>query len=203
MARNYAHAVGTHSLFLLGSTIVGLLLCCPPAPAHEIHISAHAHGTSIEGEAYSHDKSPVPNAKVTAFDPAGEKIGETTTDEKGEFRLEPRFRCDHRLLLDTGDGHGAECTVPAAQLPASLPPRGEVPEAHSHAEEPDHEHAEPDHDQLEAIRSQIVELHEQLDGYEQKTRLRDVLGGIGYIVGIAGVAFYFLGVRRRHSTSTT
>ena len=36
-------------------------------------------------------------------------------------------------------------------------------------------------------------LREQLDQYEEKTRLHDVIGGLGYIVGLMGIAFYLKG----------
>jgi nickel transport protein len=47
-----------------------------------------------------------------------------------------------------------------------------------------------------AVSRQIRPLREQLEAYESKTRLHDTLGGIGYIVGIAGIAFYFMGRRK-------
>ncbi len=163
-----------------GWSILGLLLAASPAFAHRVHVSAHALGTKIFGEVEFSGDVAVKNAKVIAYGPAGEKIGETTTDEQGKFSLEARFRCDHRLLVDTGDGHGAEYTVVAAQLSTSLPPRSG----------------------LDTILSQIIELQRRLDQYERKIRWRDVLGGIGYIMGVAGIAFYFLGVRRKQSQST-
>ncbi|OHB66655.1 MAG: hypothetical protein A2V70_13385 [Planctomycetes bacterium RBG_13_63_9] len=182
------HPIDKHTLGVPLWIVVGLMLAPTSAVAHDVTVSAHAHGTIIEGEARLHDGTPVRNAKVTAFDPAGEKIGETTTDEQGRFSFKARFRCDHRLLVDAGDGHGAECTVPAGPLGDSLPPRGGAPPA-----------SLSDHTSLEAIEHQLIHLQEELDRFEQQIRLRDVLGGIGYIVGIAGVAFYFLGIRRKES----
>ena len=70
--------------------------------------------------------------------------------------------------------------------------------AHEHA----HQHAtESDHDGEGA--GEIEELHQQLDDIkqhliasDQRVRVRDILGGIGYIVGITGAAYYYLGRRR-------
>ncbi len=150
--------------------VVGLVLGPAPILAHGIDIDARVRGT-IAGEVLYHDGTPVHDATVTASDPAGEEIGRTTTDRQGKFSIEARFRCDHHLLVDTGDGHGAERTIAASQLPPGLPPRGEVPVSPATNDQP----------------------------YGQRPRLRDVLSGIGYIVGVAGIAFYFLGVRRRRS----
>jgi nickel transport protein len=43
----------------------------------------------------------------------------------------------------------------------------------------------------------LAELRKEVARYENKVRLHDVLGGIGCILGFMGLAFYFLGVRRR------
>jgi hypothetical protein len=32
---------------------------------------------------------------------------------------------------------------------------------------------------------------------KSRLRVRDVLGGIGWLVGLAGIAYYYLGVRRK------
>jgi hypothetical protein len=56
---------------------------------------------------------------------------------------------------------------------------------------------------LAGIHTEIDNLRRQLADYEQRIRLRDVLGGLGYLAGIAGVAFYFLGSRRSTKTTTT
>ena len=44
---------------------------------------------------------------------------------------------------------------------------------------------------------QLAGLRADLDRYKNELRLRDVLGGVGYILGIMGIVFYFLGVRRK------
>lgn len=188
MPGKYSHVFGRLGPAVLLCVIVGLTSYPEAASAHEIHVTAHVHDGAIHGEARYPDDTPVGGAKVTAFDPAGEQIGRTTTDEQGEFSLEAKFRCDHRLLVDTGDGHGAEYTVRATLLPANLPPRGDAPASGL----PVGESAS-----LQAVVHELVHLGERLDRYERKVWLRDVLGGIGYILGIGGVAFFFLGARRQ------
>ncbi len=64
---------------------------------------------------------PAIKIQVTALDPEGHELGRATTDQAGKFRWRRAARCDYRLVAQTGDGHGAEYTVPAAELPAALP----------------------------------------------------------------------------------
>ncbi len=55
----------------------------------------------------------------------------------------------------------------------------------------------------EAVAKEIRPLREQLDQVESKIRLHDIVGGIGYIVGISGVAFYFLAMRKTERNRTS
>lgn len=48
-----------------------------------------------------------------------------------------------------------------------------------------------------AVAQKLRPLQREIAELRDEVRLHDILGGIGYIVGIAGIAFYFLGVRRR------
>ena len=45
---------------------------------------------------------------------------------------------------------------------------------------------------------QVAAMRLQLHEFEHRRRLQDVIGALGYIFGLAGVAFYVLG--RRKST---
>ena len=182
----------------VGMPLLFWACCISTAAAHGIHLSAHAHGDSIHGSAHFNDDTPVRGAKVLALDSTGEKIAETETDQQGEFTVKAKYRCDHRLLLDTGDGHGAEYLVTAAQLSPDLPAREGVAVTTSAAplSSATHQHTHAAGGDLEALHDEVRQLREQLTQYERRVRLRDVLGGIGYIVGIFGVAYYVLARKR-------
>lgn len=191
--------------------------------AHKLHVYAEVEGTTIRGMAYFHGGTPAQEAKVEALGPDGRKLGETTTDAKGDFTLEAKHRCDVRLVVNAGGGHGGEFTVGADELPKSLPayggqgppkekipspeetPAAETKPAAGPASAPaETAPAAADEARLqkliaEAVGDQVRPLERKLAEYQQKTRLSDVLGGIGYILGITGVLFYFLGARRKKS----
>jgi nickel transport protein len=175
------------------------------ALAHSMEVFATVEGKTIQGKASFHDGTPARNADVKAFDAAGEEIGRTKTDDQGKFSLPARFHCDYRLLVDTGDGHGAEYTILAKTLPDDLPPHGpattSADSTHTHAEsELDHSH---DLALLKEIHADVDALQDQLDQYEHRIRFRDILGGIGFIVGLAGAAYgyYYRGLLRNKMQS--
>jgi nickel transport protein len=187
------------------------------ASAHKLNVFAYVEGQTIRGEAYYRGRTPARDAKVVALDPAGKKLSETRTDEQGNFSVRVRYRCDHRLTIDAGEGHTGEYTLSASELPASLPPWEQpaagaqplpataggqtpapaaAPSAASADSEPSPA-AVSREDEVRALRIQIVQLREELAAYRQEAQFRDIVGAAGYILGLGGVAFYFLGVRKK------
>ncbi len=207
---------------LLLAVLVGAWSAAP-AFAHKMVVFATGAGEAIEGEAYFHGGEPARDVKVTLLGPNDRVLGETTTDEEGRFRLAIRFRCDYRVIADAGAGHGAEYSVPADELSADLPPLdgSEAPPAKRPdgateppraAEQPDvapSENAAPGavddaasrRAEIEGLARQVTALRSDLRRYQNELRFRDVLGGLGYILGVMGTAFYFLGVRRKERQS--
>ncbi len=190
-----------------------------PAEAHKLVVFAVVEDGTIRGEVYFRDGTPARSAAVTVAGPDDGPLGETTTDEQGKFTFPARFRCDHKLIADAGEGHRGEFTVAADELPEGLPSYrssearsgrlpGEGPPAASGGDAPEatlppDRQSVPGPDgenlkaEIEALGRQVAALRRDLDRYRSELRLQDVLGGVGYILGIMGLAFYFLGVRRK------
>lgn len=192
--------------------LLAMLAMPRPALAHKLNVFAHVEGTAIRGNAYFRGGTPAQKVQVTALDGAGHELGRATTDSEGNFTLDARTRCDHRLIVDTGDGHGGEYTVRAAELPASLPP-GEPQSAAAQGSSPPGERkpvvpqdpagtslAPSLVAEIQALSRQVVELREQLAQYDAQVRFRDLLGGLGYILGLTGAAFFVLGAKRNRNS---
>jgi len=143
--------------------------------AHKINIFAWAEGKTITGSVYFSGGAKAKSVKVKILAPDGRLLGEATTDADGAFTFEAAARCDHKLVAETPDGHRAQYTLSADELAA------------------DESAAAPS----AAVIRQVALLRQELHRREHTCRLRDVLGGIGYIFGVAGVAFYFLGRRKK------
>jgi nickel transport protein len=182
----------------------GVALCAGTAHAHKLKIFAMGDGKTISGYAYFPGGGRAEGLTVTALAPDGSTAGQAVTNSEGEFTIPVEARSDYKLVGQTDDGHRAEFVVEAAELSEDLPEggarRAEQPKAT--APEPATPTAGTDEVRRlveQAVGEQVRPLREQLESYEEKIRFRDVVGGIGYIIGLAGVAFYFLGVRRRTS----
>jgi hypothetical protein len=190
-----------------------------PALAHKLNVFATVQGNVVEGEVYYQDGTPARSVAVTVLDPDGEALGKTSTDQEGKFTFEPRFRCDHKLIADAGLGHQAEYTVEVDELPRDLPARGAgdsvgeadpAPATHSHPQDDQHGHQHSpvnrsDEENLtaeiQALSQQVNALRKDLDKWKSRLWLQDIVGGIGYILGIMGLVSYFLGARRKEKAA--
>lgn len=135
------------------------------AAAHSLNLFVHGSGDgTVKGNAYFTGGDPARNLTVRVEDSKGKPLGETTTDAEGNFsyKADPSFGAI-KFVVTTEDGHRAAASVqfnmPALD-PAAAP---SVPN------------------------SEIAALHEAVQKLENRLWLRDVIGGIGYIFGIAGL----------------
>lgn len=136
------------------------------AAAHSLNLFVHgnADGT-IKGNAYFTGGEPAKNLTVRIEDSKGNALGETTTDAEGNFNYsgDPAVGAI-KFVVTTDDGHRAAASVQFSPQPA--------------------QDSSP---AVAASGDDIAVLHEALQKLERRLWLRDVIGGIGYIFGIAGL----------------
>ena len=190
---------------LAGCAVLVLALAASmPAHAHKLKVFATADGATIEGRVYFVGGAASPGARITVEAPPGTRVATLAADDEGRFRFAAGTRADHVIVADAGDGHSARFTIAAADLPASLPTSAAATAPSADAADP--EVADPGavrgidplappatalRDMVaEAVASQVRPLREQLNAYEDQVRFRDIVGGIGYILGLAGVALW-------------
>lgn len=147
--------------------------------SHGLSIFAAADGARIEGQVRLAGAGPAAQGRVRVLDPDGSRLAELELDAEGRFHYLATAPHEHLLVAETADGHRAEWRVPAEELAAGFGASG--PSAG----------ASPGCADLPAIEQAVARavrpLREQLALERERARLRDVLGGIGYILGLAGL----------------
>lgn len=169
------------------------LMAAWPVQAHRMNLFALAEGPEIRGTLTFSGGGRGAGLPVRIEGPDGGLLAEVRTAGDGTFRFTATRRQDHRLSADSGDGHAAHFLVKAEELPASLPAGQGAPPVPAAEPAP----AAPSSDLEAAIARQIAPLRLQIEAYEQRIRWHDALGGIGYILGLAGITFFFLGRKPR------
>ncbi|NCC29474.1 MAG: hypothetical protein EOM22_15395 [Gammaproteobacteria bacterium] len=191
------------------SALVLLSTLGSPALAHKLQVFAFADGASIGGSAYFAGGGAASGARIEVLDGEGNILAELAPDGEGQFVYTAQAPVDHLIRAITGDGHHAEWRVPAAELAAGFGSEGSIAQD---AERPDRSDVsvivETDASstsappvtilspELEsaierAVARQIRPLREQLVAAEDRIRLQDILGGIGYIMGLTGLALWW------------
>lgn len=169
-----------------------LLLLASPAQAHKLKLFVASEGAQILGDVYFSGGGKAQGVGGEVRGPDGALVGKITTGTDGSFRFTAASRMDHVITVDGGDGHSVTATVAAADLPTSLPAGAAAAVAVASQAPPPAEM-----DAVEAaVARQIRPLRQQLDAYEDKLRLHDILGGIGTIFGVFGVLAW-LSARRK------
>lgn len=192
-------------LIILAGLLMAVAAVAPPALAHKIIVNTFVAGDTIEGEVGFSDGAMATDTPVTVRAPDGRVLGETRTDADGFFSFTPTEAVEHVFRADLGAGHVAEARVPVADLPAVLSGgAAPVAEAEPATTAPVEDTRAPQATLTpamrqaiaEAVRDEVRPLWRELASYKEKNDLQTILGGIGYIVGLFGVAFYLMGRQR-------
>ena len=173
-----------------------------PAHAHKLQVFAFADGARIEGSAYFAGGGKAADSRIRIDDAAGQTLAELTTAADGSFEYLARAPIEHRIIAFSGDGHRATWRIGAAELAGGFPDRGGAAEPSSppsaeRAARPEPQPATQVSDDIlrtaidQAVARQITPLRQELLALRNDLRLQDILGGIGYIFGIAGLAMWW------------
>ncbi|MBK1663087.1 hypothetical protein CKO38_03515 [Rhodospirillum rubrum] len=172
---------------------------------------ASVEGAEIVGSAYFGGGRYPQGVTVRFSAPDGRELGSAVTGADGGFRFLAREGVDHVIVVNSGDGHRAEMTVPARDLPPGLPggarngaPAPAVPVAvaalaaagEGGAGNDLAALAGSDLAALDALLSRKLRpIEDRLDAQDERIAFHDILGGIGYILGLVGLASLLLARR--------
>lgn len=173
---------------------LGLLLS-PPSHAHLLKVFAFAEGSRIEGSVYFAGGAPATGATIHVRSSDSQLLADLAPDSKGEFSYVAKDKMDHMIEANTGDGHVARWTVPAAELTGKVTTPDKSSTNSGAAPGALQGDSRPVSDELipvieRAVAKQVRPLREQIIAYEERIRVRDVIGGLGYIAGLGGLAVW-------------
>ncbi|WP_114097751.1 cobalt ABC transporter permease [Thalassospira profundimaris] len=197
-----------------GIIIAGVMFGAHGAQAHKVIASVFPSGSNVEGEIGFSNGDMAADTVVEVFDNLGNKIDQVMTDGDGFFIYTPSEKVDLVFRADLGAGHIAEAGFAISDLSDQA---GLTGEAQSRANEKTGiKQAGPDgssrsgnvaisREQEEAIaaivRDELRPLRREITAYKEKNDLQSVLGGIGYIFGFFGIAYYIAARRLKAEAS--
>ncbi len=201
---------------------VGMILMNRPALAHKVNVFAYVEGDRVVVEGYFGGNVKAQDCPVEVFDQGGQKIHEGKTDKKGiySFKLAdlPAFSGSLKVVLVAGMGHKAEYTLAAADIPGvetkSAQPT-EQPAKSESTQAPAATTAVKGSAQVidqavltaaldAALDKKLAPITRMLGKQEKLLleqkfggpKMSDIIGGIGWIMGLVGIASLFWARKR-------
>ncbi len=164
--------------------------------AHKVRIFAYSEGEVIVGETAFSGGRAVKNSEIIVQDAASDRILLTCrTDDRGQFQFQipeeaREKQLNLRVIINAGEGHRGEWLLEAADYLTNEKILSEGKTSYSKLISTDEELIrrvveEAMDKKLSPIKHMLAEV------MNQKPSFQDILGGIGYIFGIAGIAAYF------------
>lgn len=197
---------------------VALLFLCifyaliEPASAHRVNVFAWVEGDTVTVEAKFPGGKNIRGGKIIVLDAQGNELISGLTDDEGEFSFKVPKRTDLKIILNAGQGHQAEWSIGSSEI-ADLPSKAEpvssaetpkpsdrfssvAPKTDGTEDAAPYLAAKPE--QLEAIIESVLDrklkpLTRMLADIRQGQEgpdLKDVISGIGYILGLVGIAAF-------------
>lgn len=176
--------------------------------AHGVFIFAWADGDRICTDSYFNKKSKVQGGKVSMRNAAGEVLQSGSSDSEGGLCFaRPDGREDLFFVVEAGEGHRAEFKLRAEDLPGAAPAAGESFSRPEAAPAPKVTEAADSGNLEESLRrmvreelqSQLSPIHKALaEGQRgQSPGLREIVGGLGWVAGLFGLAFWWTGRKKK------
>jgi len=185
------------------------------ADAHKVNIYAYAEDGMIHSESYFVDGTKCKNSLIEVLDKkTGARLLEGKTDEDGKFSFKIPSVTSLKLVLHASMGHQNEYTLGEDEVRESMgdkqPPKENKDKAKSFPQ-PAENSVKADKSlagngalrgvgepEMEAMIEKVVDsklkpvmgILVKLQESSEKPRLTEIIGGIGYILGLMGLAMY-------------
>ena len=166
--------------------------------AHKINLFTNQVGNKLEGEAFFADGSPCVKCEIKVLDLKGKEILKEKTDELGKFSLTiPEGFSEIRILLSAGEGHLIEKKITlkissqkrelsrAQNQNTTLYSKPEIKIDKEVYKEIDERFTQLE-EEVKALRAEIGDMRKEM----QKISYRDIIGSIGYILGVFAIIYF-------------
>ncbi len=186
-------------------TGVLLLMCAATAAAHKVTVFAWVEGDTVHTQSKFSGGKVVQGGNIEVFDDQGDRLLEGRTDDRGAFSFKAPAVGDLTVVLNAGMGHrntwrlsaaelggvgpvgsdttGRQTAPPALETSVAPPPAPCAPGLT--AAEVDTIVARQLEAKLEPLTRMVAEVRE-----ERGPAPSDIIGGIGYIIGLVGLGAY-------------
>lgn len=162
------------------------------AIAHRVNVFAWADGDMVYVEGKFSGGKKIIAGKIIVTDSSGVEVLTGQTNDQGEFSFKRPQPTELKIILEAGMGHRAEWTLPVDDGHANHSADESQSEETQTAVNAGVSRAEIEAIVEKALDKQMKPVLKMLaESRATGPGISDILGGIGYIIGLAGIAAYF------------
>jgi nickel transport protein len=183
-----------------GILMLVCLLVPTTAMAHKVTVFAWVEGNTVHTESKFSGGRVAKDSRIEVYDTEGQKLLEGRTDDQGRFTFQAPRQEALRIVLIAGTGHRNEWRVAAEEFTdaPSAPPAsvttGAMPQPASTGQaESGTLTVSPVELQAlieQALDRKLAPIMHRLVALDKGPSLSDIIGGIGYIIGLVGLGAY-------------
>jgi nickel transport protein len=165
------------------------------ANAHRVNVFAWMEGDSIRTESKFSGGKRVNGGEIIVYDLEGKPLLSGKTDADGEFSFKIPKKTGMEIVIQAGMGHRGKWTIPASEI-APPGPEQTISRKTSATSKPQIGTTSVSLDQIRSVLEHSLEqrlnpvLKMLTESQDKGPTLPDILGGIGYIIGLIGLAAY-------------
>ena len=209
-----------HAMVCFLFAILWFSLCAVPVSAHKVSIFAWVEGDTVHTQSkFSGGKRPK-NSTVVVYDKEGNLLLEGKTDDNGEFSFKIPKKTDLKVALKASMGHLAEWTIsadeitqvsdiaetkaPSVGIEASTQEAAALVEDKASSVLPLHARVGLSREEVQTLIDESLDrklapvVNMLADAMDSSPKMSEVIGGIGYIFGLVGVALYVAARKKRN-----
>ncbi|WP_124329549.1 hypothetical protein [Desulfonema ishimotonii] len=181
-----------------------LLLYAGDALAHKVMVFAWIDGDTVYTESKFSGGKKVRGGQITVTDPDGNLLLKGKTDDQGEFAFKIPRKTGMKIELMAGEGHRGEWTVQPDEIDTvadtealPVPPVSVASPTAPSVESPRQETSNLNAADVQTIIETALDkkmrpvLRMLAESQDDGPSVSDIFGGIGYILGLMGVAAHF------------
>ena len=160
-------------------SILFLIIISDYAFAHGASIFAWTQGDMVHTQSKFGNGKNLMNMQIQVFDLTGKMLLQGRTDENGKFSFKPIKKIDMKIVFSDKTGHKSEWTVLAKdfkeELTKAIKPSSDIQYIIE-----------------KVLNEKLVPIIAQFEKNSNKNqKILNILGGIGYILGLMGIGAYF------------
>ena len=191
---------------LFTATILAVLLMTIPetALAHKVSIFAWVEGDTVYTLSKFSGGKKIKNGTVAVFDTEGNRLLDGLTDDQGEFSFKIPKKTALRVELIAGAGHKGHWVVPLEEIEGTdaETPAGTADEITAGRPSENRQLSRPDSAEIQTAMEKALDkklkpvMKLLAESMQKDPSLSEIIGGLGYIIGLVGIAAYFKSRRK-------